>query len=67
MVAHFPAEVGVKSFRVAASQFSHVMDSKQVEIRGYRRPDSGDALDRPGGLSYLSDHTDSSFPLGSVK
>jgi hypothetical protein len=67
VVAHFAAEVGVERLGVAASQFRHVSNSQPVEIPGYRRPHSGDALDRPGGLSYLSDHTDSSFPLGSVK
>jgi hypothetical protein len=67
VVAHFAAEVGVKGFRVPASQFRHVIDSQQAEIGCYGWPHSRDALDRPGGLSYLSDHTDSSFPLGSVK
>ena len=71
VVARFTAEFGVKRLGVAASEVRHVSNPQPVEIPGYRRSNSGDALDRPvdrpGGLSYLSDHTASSFPFGSVK
>jgi hypothetical protein len=64
VVAHFVAEVGIKRLGVAASQFRHVANSQPVEIRGYRRSDAGDAQQI---VPHLSDHTASSFPLGSVK
>lgn len=69
LVADFPAEVGVKGLGVPASEFGHVLDSQPAEIRGDGWPDTGDAqqIHGPGGLSYLSDHTASSFPPGSVK
>jgi len=63
VVAHLAAEFCVKGFRVPASQFRHVPDSQQVKIGGDGRPDSGDTQQ----IAYLSDHTASSFPLGSVK
>ena len=66
--AHCVAEFGVEGFGVAASEVRHILNSQQAEIPCNRRSDSGDALDRPGGLPYyLSDHTASSFPPGSVK
>lgn len=61
------AQFRVERLRIRAAQIGHLPHPHPAEIFRYRRPHSWDALDRPGGLSYLSDHTDNSFPLGSVK
>jgi len=69
VVAHMVAEFGVEGLRIAASQFRHFPDAQAIEVRRDGRPNSGNAqqIYGPGGLPYLSDHTDSSLPAGSVK
>ena len=63
MVAHLFAEGGVKRFGVASSQIGHLLDAQEAQVFSDGGPDSGDAPE----IVYLSDHTASSFPLGSVK
>lgn len=67
VMANLPAQFGVKALGVAASEFRHLANSQPVEVRGYGWTYSRYAFKGPGSLSYLSDHMDSSFPLGSVK
>jgi hypothetical protein len=64
VMADHPAEIRVKGLGITASQFRHVPNSQAVEIGGYGRSDSGNGQEAG---SHLSDHTASSFPLGSAK
>lgn len=63
VVADVAAQVGVEGFRIPAPEFGNVANAEAVQIGGDGRPDAGDTLEPV----YLSDHTASSFPAGSVK
>ena len=68
VLALAPAQLGVKRFGIAAAKRGDVGDAEAAQIGGYRGADAGDPLQVVlCEMRYLSDHTDSSFPLGSVK
>jgi hypothetical protein len=42
-LARLLAHLGVERFRVAATQFGHIANPEQKQVRGNRRPDAGNA------------------------
>lgn len=71
--AQLTAELGIEKLGISAPQFCRLSNPEKIKIRSDRRSNSGDTR-QPGNYSFgnrpeshWSDHTASSFPLGSAK
>jgi hypothetical protein len=64
VLAHFPANIRVERFRIAATQFADVANAQQIEVGGNRRPDARDA--RQVGNHGFGRRAAPDLPRGSV-
>jgi hypothetical protein len=64
VLARLLAEIGIKALRIPAAQLRHFPNSQPAQVPGNGGPHAADA---PQIVDHCSDHTDNSFPLGSVK